>query len=100
MIVKKETESYEQDKWEFTGVDAVDMYELLISLDSFVCKLIELNYGEAIEINPDNYQPPYFYIGSGEDMIFVCGVGSWKEFRVLCDEYYVAALEALWGEQG
>ena len=94
MIVKKQTESYEQDKWEYTCGDAQDMYNLLEGLDSFVCKLIELK-NSAIELNPDNYQPSYFYIGSGDDMIFICGVGSWKEFRDLCDEHYLAALEEL-----
>ena len=94
MIVKNKTHPWEQDSWEYTGEDVQDMYELLEGLDSFVCKLIELK-NSAIELNPDNYQPPYFYIGSGDELVFHCGVGSWKEFRDLCNEYYVSALEEL-----
>ena len=94
MIVKTKTESWEQDKWEYTGEHAQDMYNLLESLDSFVCKLIELK-NSAIELNPDNYQPPYFYIGSGDEFTFICGVATWLEFNELCNEYYVAALEEL-----
>ena len=91
MIVKKD------NYYECTGDDGIDFYSLLEELDSFVHKLIELGGfdTEGINcVNPDDYQPPYFYIGM-DDIVFHAPVGTWKEYRELCNKYAAQAVAEL-----